>query len=157
MRTTIIPAQITTIEDKIAGSLSLTQILILIIPIFWTAVIYVVIGPTMKVTSLKLCLVLVVLIICLLLIIRIKDKIVANWLKVIVSYQNRPRYWLYNKNDLTNRIVDIPLEVVTPKIEKVIATQPNIVSTNVNVAELVKLEQLIRSGNVALRYQFTKK
>jgi len=29
MRTTIIPAQITTVEDKIAGSLNMTQILIL--------------------------------------------------------------------------------------------------------------------------------
>lgn len=157
MRTTIIPAQITTIEDKIAGSLSLTQILILIIPIFWTAIIYVGIGPTMKVTPLKISLVLVVLFICLLLIIRIKDKIVANWLAVIVRYQNRPRYWLYNKNDLTNRIVDIPVEVVTQKTEKVVATQPDTVPTNVNVAELVRLEQLIRRGNVALRYQFTKK
>jgi hypothetical protein len=157
MRTTIIPAQITTIEDKIAGSLSLTQILILIIPIFWTAIIYVGIGPTMKITPLKISLVLVVLFICLVLIIRIKDKIVADWLKVIVRYQSRPRYWLYNKNDLTNRIVDMPVEVVTPKTEKVVATQPSLAPNNVNVAELVKLEQLIRSGNVALRYQFNQK
>lgn len=157
MRTTIIPAQITTIEDKIAGSLSLTQILILIIPIFWTAIIYVGIGPTMKVTPPKIILVLVVLFICLLLIIRIKDKIVANWLAVIVRYQSRPRYWLYNKNDLTNRIVDIPVEVDTPKTEKVTVAKSNIAPATVNVAELVKLEQLIRSGNVALRYQFTKK
>ena len=40
MRTTVIPAQITTVEDKIAGSLNLTQILILMIPVFWATIVY---------------------------------------------------------------------------------------------------------------------
>jgi hypothetical protein len=33
MRTRVIPAQITTVEDRIAGNLNLTQILLLMIPV----------------------------------------------------------------------------------------------------------------------------
>jgi hypothetical protein len=157
MRTTIIPAQITTVEDKIAGSLNMTQILILMFPVLWTAFIYTLAYPSMKLVPYKMVLILFVVAICLILSLRIKEKIVAEWLGVVFKYHARPRYWLYNKNDSTSRVVDVP-EIpniaVAPKrsIKKVTKSL-----TEVNVADLMKLEQLINSGKVAVRYQFENK
>ena len=154
MRTTIIPAQITTVEDKIAGSLNMTQILILMFPVLWTALIYILFAPAMKLVPYKLGLIGVVIIVCLILVIRIKDKIVAEWLGVVLRYQFRPKYWLYNKNDTTNRIIDIPdipdIAISKRKITKKASSDQK---TEINISDLVRLEQLIDSGKVAVRYQ----
>ena len=158
MRTTIIPAQITTVEDKIAGSLNMTQILILMFPVLWTAIIYILFAPTMKLVAYKLGLIGIVTLICLVLVIRIKDKIVAEWLGVVLRYHFRPRFWLYNKNDTSNRVVDIPeipdIAVIKRKSTK---KATNDQKTEINISDLVRLEQLIDSGKVAVRYQFEKK
>jgi len=154
MRTTIIPAQITTVEDKIAGSLNMTQILILMFPVLWTALIYILFAPAMKLVPYKLGLIGVVIVVCLILVIRIKDKIVAEWLGVVLRYQFRPKYWLYNKNDTTNRIIDIPdipdIAISKRKITKKASSDQK---TEINISDLVRLEQLIDSGKVAVRYQ----
>lgn len=154
MRTTIIPAQITTVEDKIAGSLNMTQILILMFPVLWTTLIYILFAPAMKLVPYKLGLIGVVIMVCLILVIRIKDKIVAEWLGVVLRYQFRPKYWLYNKNDTTNRIIDIPdipdIAISKRKITKKASSDQK---TEINISDLVRLEQLIDSGKVAVRYQ----
>src|SRR3989339_1373948 len=118
MRTTIIPAQITTVEDKVAGSLNMTQVLILMTPILWTAIVYILLMPSMKLTSLKLVLIIISTATSGILALRIKDKIVAEWLGVLLKYRLRPKYYLFNKNDLTNRTIDIPelpIEQITVK------------------------------------------
>lgn len=158
MRTTIIPAQITTVEDKIAGSFNLAQILILMMPVLWTTLVYVVLAPTMKLVSYKLIMILIVTLLCVILALRIKGKIVAEWLGILLNYQLRPKYYLFNKNDLTGRILDIPL---IPKIHtsvKKLTHKPIQTDTDeIDVSDLIKLEQLIHSGKVALRYQFEGK
>jgi len=154
MRTTIIPAQITTVEDKVAGSLNMTQVLILMTPILWTAIVYVLLMPNMKLTSLKLVLIIISTTISGILALRIKDKIVAEWLGVLLKYRLRPKYWLYNKNDTTNRTIDIPdipdIALVSRKLSKKNVSKHK---TEINIADLVRFEQLIESGKVAVRYQ----
>lgn len=158
MRTTIIPAQITTVEDKIAGSLNMTQILILMFPVLWTAIIYILFAPIMKLVVYKLGLIGIVTLICLVLVIRIKDKIVAEWLGVVLRYHFRPRFWLYNKNDSSNRVIDIPeIPDITVIKRKSTKKATNDQKTEINISDLVRLEQLIDSGKVAVRYQFEKK
>ncbi len=157
MRTTIIPAQITTVEDRIAGSLTMTQILILMFPILWTAIIYILLPTPMKLAPYKLILILVCVVVCIALVIRIKDKIVAEWIGVVIRYRTRPKYWLYNKNDAASRIVDlpdVPNSVFTKRTAKKPAQKP---VDKVEVADLVKLQSVIDSGKVAVRYQFEKK
>jgi len=154
MRTTIIPAQITTVEDKIAGSLNMTQILILMFPVLWTALIYILFVPAMKLVPYKLGLIGVAIMICLILVIRIKDKIVAEWLGVVLRYQFRPKYWLYNKNDIANRIIDIPdIPDIAISKRKTTKKASSDQKTEINISDLVRLEQLIDSGKVAVRYQ----
>lgn len=154
MRTTIIPAQITTVEDKVAGSLNMTQVLILMTPILWTAIVYILLMPSMKLTSLKLVLIIISTTISGILALRIKDKIVAEWLGVLLKYRLRPKYWLYNKNDTTNRTIDIPdipdIALVSRKLSKKNVSKHK---TEINISDLVRFEQLIESGKVAVRYQ----
>ena len=154
MRTTIIPAQITTVEDKVAGSLNMTQVLILMTPILWTAIVYILLMPSMKLTSLKLVLIIISTTISGILALRIKDKIVAEWLGVLLKYRLRPKYWLYNKNDITNRTVDVPdipdIALEPRKSSKQVASKRR---TEINISDLVRFEQLIESGKVAVRYQ----
>ena len=158
MRTTIIPAQITTVEDKIAGSLNMTQILIMMFPVLWTALVYILLFPSMKLTSFKLVLIIFATATSSILALRIKDKIVAEWLGVLFKYRLRPKYYLFNKNDLTNRTIDIPelpIEQITVKksVKKISKSQ----NMNLDILDQVRLEHLINSGKVALHYQLSKK
>ena len=109
MKTTIIPAQITTVEDKIAGNLSLTQILILMFPVFWTAFIYVIPAPRMAFVWYKVFITIPVLIISFILSLRIENKLVINWLLLVLSYNLKPKYYVFNKNDSHSRILDVPM------------------------------------------------
>lgn len=157
MRTTIIPAQITTVEDKIAGSLNLTQILMLMFPILWTAFLYILIPPVMALPAYKLTLTLLVTFISIILVIRVKNKLVLEWLMVLVRFQNRPKYYLANKNSLYLRELDLPQEVA--KTKRVSSKSPAKITDRkeLTIPELVKLESLIESGKLAVRYQVGKK
>ena len=158
MRTTIIPAQITTVEDKIAGSLNMTQIIILMIPVLWTAVVYIIFLPVMKLAPYKLALVFLSLLVCPTLALRIKDKIVAEWLGVLFKYRLRPKYYLFNKNNIAGRdlvIPELPIEYApAKKIAKITSEERD---NDLTLSDVVKLNNLIASGKVALRYQFNKK
>lgn len=158
MRTTIIPAQITTVEDKIAGSLNMTQILIMMFPVLWTALVYILLFPSMKLTSFKLVLIIFSTVTSGILALRIKDKIVAEWLGVLLKYRLRPKYFLFNKNDLTNRSLDIPeLPVEYVAVKKKAKKSIRNENFDLDIFDQVKLEHLINSGKVALHYQLSKK
>lgn len=160
MRTTVIPAQITTVEDKIAGSLNLTQIFILMIPIFWSAVVYILFIPFMKLTWYKLPLVLIVLFICLILSMRIKGKIVLSWLMVILRYNLRAKYYLFNKNDPYLRTMDLPVFEKKPlKLFRKSPAKKEVKRQNPNFAitDLIQLEKLITDPKYTLSFKSNKK
>ena len=94
-----IPAQITTVEDKIAGNLNLTQIALLIIPVFIFMIIYVLFLPSMHFAWYKVPFFLISGSIPPLLAIRIKEKLIIQWLIILFRYNVRPAYYLFNKND----------------------------------------------------------
>lgn len=119
MRTTVVPAQVTTVEDKIAGNLSFTQLILLTAPIFISGVCFALIPPFMGVTLFKVGLSGSLFLVCCLLAIRIRGLIIAQWLGVIVRYNLRARYFLYDKNDqyLRTKLVKDPEEVVANEIQ----------------------------------------
>ena len=47
MKMTVVPAQVTTVEDRIIGSLGFSQILLLVIPIFVSAGVFALVPPFM--------------------------------------------------------------------------------------------------------------
>jgi hypothetical protein len=103
MKVTVVPAQVTTIEDRIAGSLGLSQILLLAAPVFSGSALYIILPPTMHNAPYKLVIFALLLLVCSLMAIRIKGKILLLWLVVILRYNLRPRYYVYNKNSLASR------------------------------------------------------
>jgi len=160
MRTTVIPAQITTVEDKIAGNLNLTQILILMVPVFWTTIVYALISPTMRLAWYKFPLVLIVLFACLILSLRIKGKVVLSWLIVLIRFNARAKYYLFNKNDGYQRMIDLPVfEKKQIKIfkEKVVEKEAEKPISNFNIPDFVKLENLIRNSAYSLSFKTAKK
>jgi hypothetical protein len=154
MRTTIIPAQITTIEDKIAGSLNFAQILLFMAPVLFGTLVYTIFLPFMKITPYKIGLVLFVALICLVLAIRVKEKIVAEWLIVLLRYKLRPKYYLFNKNDLAQRTVDLPFIEPAQNLKKVLVKNQKKLERELSVKELVKLEQAMSSRRLAVSFRF---
>ncbi len=160
MRTTVIPAQITTVEDKIAGSLNLTQILILMIPVFWTTVVYAILPPRLHLEWYKLPVILIVLILCLILSLRIKGKVVVNWLLLVLRYNIRPRYYLFNKNDSFLRTMDLPKqENKTHKLFKKAYKKKEIKirASTFGIKDLIKLKDYISNPNYTLSLKPDKK
>lgn len=153
MRTTIIPAQITTIEDKIAGSLNFTQILLLMAPVLWGTLVYTIFSPVLKIAPYKIGLVLIVTAISLILAMRVKEKIIAEWLGILLSYRLRPKYYLFTKNDLTERVVDLPF-METIKSHKKAPLQSLKKRGELSIKELIKLEQAMNSKHLAVSFRY---
>jgi hypothetical protein len=160
MRTQVIPAQITTVEDKIAGSLNLTQILLLMIPVFWTTIVYAFFAPQVHLAWYKIPLVLVVLFLCLFLSLRIKGQVVFNWLLVLLKFNSRAKYYIFNKNDSYLRILDFPL---FPKKSSALLSKTKAkrkvpsVTPIFGISEISKLERLIQNPALNLSFKTAKK
>jgi CRISPR/Cas system CMR subunit Cmr4 (Cas7 group RAMP superfamily) len=156
MRTTVIPAQVTTVEDKIAGNLSFIQILLLIMPVLWGAVVYVFISPRMQINQLKLSIVFPVMLFFGLLAIRIKEKIILHWLQIILRFNLRPKYYVFDKNDLYLRRIDLPEENKLKKTEVLTETEAS-PKPAVSTRDLVHFEKLISNRKLNLSFKAGRK
>lgn len=160
MKTQVIPAQITTVEDKIAGNLNLTQLLILISPMLVIAFVFILLPPAMKVTGYKGIIFAVSVVLAVTLSLRIKGKVVINWLGILLLYNLRPKYYLYNKNETYLRKMDLlkRKRIKTQKADKALSKKkhknPVIRS---GIKDLVNFEDLISRSKVDLRYRSGKK
>lgn len=123
MRVTVVPAQVTTVEDRIIGSLGFTQILLLVVPVFTSAGIFALAPPFMGIATYKYALMATTTLIFCLLAIRIKGKIVASWLATILRYNLRPKYYLFNKNTMALR-EDYPVRNTSKTTNTVKASSP---------------------------------
>ena len=156
MRTTIIPAQITTVEDKIAGSLNFAQILLLMTPVLSGTAVYAVFSPSMKLAPYKISLTLIVTVLSLVLALRVKDKIIAEWIGILLRYKLRPKFYIFNKNDLTERVIDLPYEPVIQH-KKALTKAARKPAKELSVKELIKFEQAMASKNLAVSFRYGKK
>ena len=155
MRTTIIPAQITTVEDKIAGNLNLTQIMLLVIPVFWAAIIYAVFSPVMKISMYKIPLIFIFTLVCMILALRIKGRVVLDWLNTISRFYSRPKYYLFTKQDVFMRSIDM---LPSPKpAHKVPSFTKNKKVQKVNtLSESVFIQNLIKNPNYSFSFKSGK-
>lgn len=48
MKVTVVPAQVTTVEDHVAGSLGFSQLILFAIPVFGGALLYAILPPSME-------------------------------------------------------------------------------------------------------------
>lgn len=158
MRISIVPAQITTVEDKIAGNISVQQAALLGIPILLGFIIAVVFPPSGQFVTYKIAIVFGLFIICGSLAIRIKDRIIAQWLKLFAVYYARPLYYVYDKNSTYLRFDKA--EGVTPD-EVSQAQQPvkqlPVITTNISPKEFVRLEQFATDIRAGMKFEVGKK
>lgn len=152
MRTTIIPAQITTVEDKIAGNLNFTQLILLVIPLIINCLVYTLLPERMHLNQYKTVLMLSSFFIFAILSFRVRGKILINWLILILQYNLRPKYYIFNKNDLSERKIEINLDKeVHAKTTKVtIAREASAFS------DLANLERLLTKKTASIRFKPNK-
>jgi len=103
MKSTVVPAQITTVEDKIAGSLNFIQIILLVLSLIIGTAFYGLIPPKLHLSSLKIVLMIAEFAVFGLLALRYKGRILADWLVIYLRYKARPRIYIFTKNDPISR------------------------------------------------------
>jgi hypothetical protein len=153
MRITVIPAQITTVEDKIAGNLTFSQLLLLVIPLIINCLVYTLLPERMHLNQYKIVLMLTSFLIFAILAIRVKGKVLINWLNLIIQYNLRPKYYLFNKNDLSARKIEITLGKNNANANKTKVTVTREVSS---FSALANLEKLFSKKTVSIRFKLHK-
>ncbi len=160
MKSTVIPAQITTVEDKIAGNLNLTQIVLFLGAIFLATVLYVILPPFYHLAAIKVVAIILVVLVPLALSIRLKGKIILDWLLVLSKFNLRPKYYVFDKNDAYLRTLYLPEE--RPKARLVGSHQKAQVAAklsnpNFEIKDLIKLENLISNKKINLSFRMGRK
>lgn len=157
MRSTVVPAQVTTVEDRIAGSLGLSQLLLLTVPVFGGSALFVGLPPFFSYAVYKVVIIVCFAVLCGLLAIRVKGKILLQWLIAIIRYNSRPRYYVYDKNDAHMR--DVTPKIKTEEIQKKTVPKKTILQKlpQLSTAELVKIEDIIANPQANLHFTTNRK
>lgn len=119
MRTTVIPAQVTTVEDRIAGNLNLTQIVLLVASLFVNTLVYALVPEQMSFSVPKLILMAIIFAVFICLSLRIKGRVVISWLVILSAYAFRSHIYIFTKNTLFARDIEVPQPVEEKNIVKV--------------------------------------
>ena len=153
MRTTVIPAQTTTVEDRIAANLNLTQIILLLASLFVATFIYAVFPHRLSLTFYKFPLFIINFITFITLSLRIKGRVVLNWLFVLSAYYFRPRFYVFNKNDVTLRDVVLPIFETKNKTKAKSHAKDTKVVNKLKIAEQAIIENLLNNPNAKISFQ----
>lgn len=157
MKVTVVPAQVTTVEDRIIGNLGFSQMLLMIIPVFVSAGLFALLPPFMGSTLYKYVIMVILAFVCCILAIRIKGKIIAFWLVTILRYNVRPKYYLFNKNTTALRqeyvpVVELQTDSKTDEVKKERTARPRL-----NTPETAKVLATIENPAAKFRFETTKK
>lgn len=156
MKTTIVPAQITTVEDKIAGNLNFTQLLLLIAPIFLGGAIYAFVPPMISYTFLKTILVVTLAVVCISLAVRIKGRLVLEWIVIKSRYNARPKIYVYNKNDMFLRQQVKEMTETGNQKQRVKKTKVRL-EPNTALPKLVQIEHMITDPKADFHFRANRK
>lgn len=157
MKTTMVPAQVTTVEDKIAGSLGMQQLMLLISPVFLGAAMYILLPPFIHFSLYKSVLFGLVASTFCLLAVRVKGNLILNWITIIGRYNVRPRYYIFNKNDIYLRAGAESLrkqEKAKPKAETM-KLQPKL--PKVPLPQMLQLQSALADPGLKLNFKTDKK
>lgn len=157
MKVTVVPAQVTTVEDRIAGSLSFSQLILFAIPIFLGSLLYAVLPPFMGANLYKVVFIGTFALICTILAIRIKGKIVLLWLMTLLRYRLRPRRYIFDKNTAVSR-EDYPAVPDTNEHNTDEALEEDRgTAAHLGLAEKAYLYDMLQDPIGRLRFDITKK
>ena len=157
MKTSVVPAQITTIEDKIAGNMTFPQILLLVISLVLGTIIYTIVPPSSHLSIMKVTAIGVQFLILGLLAVRIKGQTIADRLIMLLRFALRPRLYLFTKNDLSTR------DIIQPeKTKKIVKTSKDSIKkkkavTTKSKADQFLLDRLLKDPSLMVRLELGKK
>ena len=158
MKTTPIPAQVTTVEDKIAGNLSMSQLMLMLAPLFISVFVFAVLPQRMYFSLYKTIIILFSFVIFFTLCLRIKERIILTWLILLISYYFRPHIFVFDKNDLYLREEDaLPEKKKQNRAEGTNIKKESKKRTGLPVAKLMKLEKVINARNTRVVVKFARK
>lgn len=150
MRTTVIPAQVTTVEDTIAGNLNFTQIILLVSSLFVNTFIYVLVPQRMMFSLVKIALMGTVFAIFILLSLRIKGRLVLSWLTILATYFLRPHIFIFSKNTLFARDVEFPKPAIQKSVAKAKKSKKEIETSE---SQDFDYASIVRNPNLNLRFR----
>jgi hypothetical protein len=158
MRVSIVPAQITTVEDKIAGNISVQQAMLLGVPILIGFIIALAFPPSGQFVTYKITIVIVLFIVCSSLAIRIRDRIIAQWLKLFAIYCARPLHYVFDKNSTYLRSIE-PMKAPAQQDTTNTPTAKNaiIIPNNLSPKEFVRLQHLAADSRSGMKFEVGKK
>lgn len=153
MKTTIVPAQIMDVEDRVAGRLSFKQLILLMAPVFMGLAIFAALPEFLVMNTYKIWLISIITLICLVSALRLKDKLVIEWLVTMINFHKRPQYFVYDKNTLFQRPVlridkTKSVESVTPARPTSRLVKPN---SPLDSTRDDQLTQLVTSSALAFK------
>lgn len=158
MRQTIVPAQITTVEDKIVGNLNMTQIVLIAFSLFIGVFIFAVLPQKLHFNLYKILLIIISTFTCFILALRVRKRVILNWIFLLTSYYLRPSYYIYDKNDSYLRDI-----VYFPEIKKKKKVQPKEAFSKaknpdiIPITDFAKLERILALHRANLGLKFNKK
>lgn len=155
MKTTVVPAQVTTVEDRIIGRLGFSQILLLIIPIFFSAGTFTLLPPILESALYKYILIAILLLICIVLSIRIQGRIVALWLIMILRYNARSKYYVCDKNTTALREQHSDINQTENAVTPVSEVKHH--TSELAIADSIKVRRVIDNPAVKMRFETDKK
>lgn len=153
-----VPAQITTIEDTIVGNISVQQGLLLMIPVLFGFIITLLFPPFGQFVLYKIVTVIALFMVCGLLAMRIRGRIIAKWIGIFIAYSLRPRYFVYDKNSTYLR----PIRKIEPKEVKRTSNvpevkKPKLKTSGIAAHEFARLEELALDKRTKMRFEVGKK
>lgn len=156
MKATIVPAQVTTVEDRIMGGLSFSQLMLLLVPVFVSAGMYALIPPFMDGNIYKYIAMGAVALICGILAIRIKGKILALWLAIVLRYNLRPKYYLFNKNTTALREQYVEHTPVAEEKTERQSLKERVQVPHLELHEVTKVMAKLENPAAKLRFETTR-
>jgi hypothetical protein len=157
MKATVVPAQVTTVEDRVAGNFGFSQLILFAIPIFGGSLLYAVLPPSMDVSLYKIIVICVMAVVAGILAIRIKGKIILFWLIILLRYNLRPKLYLFNKNSNNYRL-DYPQAPTVTKPKTALTKQKTFAPLlELGFVEKAQLYATFDNPASRLRFKTTKK
>jgi len=156
MKVTVVPAQVTTVEDRIMGNLSMQQVILLAVPVFGGSMLFAALPPFMGGAMYKYIMLGLLALICVVLSIRIKSKILLLWAVTILKYNLRPAHYVFDKNTLSNREV---IDVVKEEAKKAIVEDKPTrqIIPNLSPTDAARIMSLIDDPASKLRFETNRK
>jgi hypothetical protein len=156
VKVVVVPAQVTTVEDRITGNLSVSQIALFAVPIFGGSLLYAALPPSLEFSLYKLIMIGFVSILAGLLAIRIKGRIVLVWAFILLRYRLRPRRYLFNKNTALYR-EDYPEPPKEAETRTTIEEHTPAVLPKLGIQEKAYVYATLDDPISRLRFETTKK